>query len=115
MKILSALIIIAASSTAINANVSIDDMVKKQCQYITNGSNPMMSNTYLQGIVEGINYAIPYSDATELAKTTNAKDIALIACKKAFENKTVHGFDADYKWQVIKLTSKKHSTMEQQF
>jgi len=39
----------------------------------------------------------------------------LIACKNAFENKTVHGFDADYKWQVIKLTSKKHSTMEQQF
>ena len=75
----------------------------------------MMDNTYVLGIVEGINYTVPYSDATELAKSGDTKNVVLIACKNAFENKTVHGFDADYKWQAMKLTSKKHSEMEQQF
>ena len=90
-------------------------MVKGQCNYIANDSNPMMVNTYLLGIVEGINYATPYSDATELAKEAAHKKVMEMACKNASENKTLHGFDADYKWQVMKLTSKKHSKMEQQF
>lgn len=115
MKILSTLFMIIALSVSTNANINIDKMAKKQCQFLTNGSNPMVDNTYLKGIVEGISYAVPYSDATELAKSSETKNIVLIACKNAFENKTVHGFDADYKWQVMKLTSKKHSTMEQQF
>ena len=114
MKKLSILLIVALS-TGMHANTNIDKMVKKQCQYITNGSNPMMSNTYLQGIVEGINYAVPYSDATDLAKSGVTKNVMEMACKNALANRTLHGFDADYKWQVMKLTSKKHSKMEQQY
>jgi hypothetical protein len=106
---------IAALSTLINANTNIDKMLKKQCQYIINGTDPMMSNTYLLGIVEGISYAIPYSDSTDLAKSTATENVMKMACKNALENRTLHGFDADYKWQVIKLTSKKHKTMKQQF
>jgi hypothetical protein len=114
MKKFSILLMIVFSPL-INANANIDSMVKKQCQYITKSSDNMIANTYLLGIVEGINYATPYSDATELAKSADTNNIVLIACKNAFENKTIHGFDADYKWQVMKLTSKKHSQMEQQF
>ncbi|WP_373031806.1 hypothetical protein [Sulfurovum sp.] len=75
----------------------------------------MVTSTYLQGIVEGINYAVPYSDATELAKSRTSKSIMEMACKNVFENRTLHGFDSDYKWQVMKLASKKHSKMKQQF
>ena len=116
MKILSTLLMIIALSASIQANTNVDDMVKKQCKAITNGNlKPLMNNTYLKGIVEGINYTIPYSDATELAKSAATDSIMEMACKNVFENRTLHGFEADYKWQVIKLTSKKHSKMKQQF
>ena len=115
MNILSTLLMIIALSAPINAINTIDKMVKKQCKEITNDSKPMIANTYLQGIIEGINYAIPYSDATELAKSGATKSIMEKACKNVFENRTLHGFDSDYKWQVMKLTSKKHSKMKQQF
>lgn len=114
MNILSTLLIIIALSAPINA-MNIDKMVKEQCKDITNDSKPMMANTYLQGIVEGISYAVPYSDTTELAKSSTIKGIMEQACKNIFENRTLHGYDADYKWQVMKLTSKKHSKMKQQF
>lgn len=115
MNILSTLLMIIALSAPIHAINNIDKMVKKECKDITNDSKPMLTNTYLKGIIEGINYAIPYSDATELAKSGATKSIMETACKNVFENRTIHGFDSDYKWQVMKLTSKKHSKMKQQF
>jgi hypothetical protein len=105
---------IIALSAPIHA-MNIDKMVKEQCKDVTSNSKPMVASTYLQGIVEGINYATPYSDITELAKSSTTKNIMEQACKNIFENRSLHGYDADYKWQVIKLTSKKHSKMKQQF
>ena len=115
MNKLATLLVVIVLSTLGNASANIDKMVKKQCQYITNGSNPMMSNTYLQGIVVGISYAVPYNDATDLVKNAATNTVMEMACKNAIENRTLHGFDADYKWQVMKLTSKKHSKMKQQY
>ena len=114
MKILSTSLMIIALSAPINA-MNKDKMVKEQCKDITNDSKPMVENTYLKGIVEGIHYATPYGDTTELAKSSTTKSIMEQACKNIFENRTLHGYDADYKWQVMKLTSKKHSKMKQQF
>ena len=87
MNILSTLLMIIALSAPINAINTIDKMVKKQCKEITNDSKPMIANTYLQGIIEGINYAIPYSDATELAKSGATKSIMEKACQNVFEIK----------------------------
>ena len=115
MKIVFTFMMIVALSVSMNANVNIDKMVKTQCKYITDGSNPMMENTYLKGIVEGISYAVPYNDATDLVKNMATKEVMHKACKNALENRTLHGFDADYKWQVMKLSSKKHSKMEQKY
>lgn len=115
MKKLTILLVVIALGTFIHASTNIDKMVKKQCQYITNGSDPMMDNTYLKGVVEGISYAVPYSEATDLVKNDATKEVMHLACKNAIENRTLHGFNADYKWQVMKLTSKKHSKMEQQY
>ena len=115
MKILLSLMMTMALRVSIYANVNIDKMVKTQCKYITDGSNPMMENTYLKGIVEGISYAVPYNDATDLVKNMATKEVMHKACKNALDNRTLHGFDADYKWQVMKLSSKKHSIMKQQY
>ena len=115
MKILLTLLMTMVLSVSIHANINIDKMVKTQCKYITDGSNPMMENTYLKGIVEGISYAVPYNDATDLVKNMATKKVMKMACKNALDNRTLHGFDADYKWQVMKLSSKKHSTMNQQY
>jgi len=115
MNKLSTLLMIIALSAPIYAINDINKVVKKECKEITNSSKPIMESTYLKGIVEGINYAVPYSDATDLAKSRATKSIIEKACKNIFENRTIHGYDSDYKWQVMKLTSKKHSTMKQQF
>lgn len=114
MKILSTLLMTIALTTSIYAS-NKDASIKKQCKNITNDSDAMLESTYLLGIVEGIIYSTPYSDATELAKNDETKNIVLLACKNAFDKKTIHGFDADYKWQSMKLISKKHSKMTQQF
>jgi len=114
MKKLSTLLMILALTTSIYAS-NKDNSVKKQCKNITNDSNTMLENTYLLGIVEGIIYSTPYSDATDFAKSDETKNIVVLACKNAFDKKTIHGFDADYKWQSMKLISKKHSKMTQQF
>ena len=116
MKKLVTLLTVLTLGTLLHANANIDKMVKKQCQIVIDVTkNPMMSNTYLLGIVEGISYAVPYNDATDLVKQAETKKVMEMACKNAIENRTLHGFDSDYKWQVMKLSSKKHSTMEQQY
>ena len=114
MKFKSLLILVASSLAVLPSTVladSIDNMMKKQCQYNVygNGTTSNSSSSYLSGIIVGINSMIDSKDRTEFSKKSNPGIISDKACQNALNNISSNGFSNDYLWEAIKLISKKYS------
>ncbi|MEA2019652.1 MAG: hypothetical protein U9N59_14520, partial [Campylobacterota bacterium] len=95
-------------STTLNA--SQDASVKKQCQHIVYGYGEFnyTFDALLIGYMNGILYATPPNYKTNFSKRARGETIIRKACHNALNNITVNGFEADYRWQLLKLINNKY-------
>ncbi len=108
-KIIYFIIITILLNTAATA-ASQNESVKEQCQHIVYGYGDMnyTIDALLIGYMNGILYAIPHRYKTNFAKNARGETIIRKACHNALNNITINGFEADYRWQLLRLVSNKY-------
>ena len=108
IKIILLIAILTVSSLEASRD---DDFIKKQCQYNVygNGSTDYIISAKMMGLIGGMLYTLGKEEGEDFIKTANYGTINDKACENALNNTTKYGFEADFKWELIKLISKKYN------
>ena len=109
-KLLIIMTLLTVLTINVSASTEINNAIKKQCNYLVNGkgNNIEAYNTYLLGIVTGMKYVIPASEAKEYGKITIGGDIKIKACENTLKHMTSLGFELDYLRETLILFSTRY-------
>ena len=99
--------ILVGLSTTSSAN-NIDEIMKKQCQYLVygTGENNIYINMYMMDIVAGEMYFTSKKKKFDYAHKTTSNQIKKRACKEALNNNTTKSFEDKYKFGMAMLIDK---------
>lgn len=111
MKTLVAILTVITLTTSVNASEEVDNRIKELCKFTLygEGEDVPLTKAYIIGMLSGMLFAVPKEERTEFAETATLRMTVEKTCNNAFMGISEYGFENDFKWEALRLISKKYS------